>query len=57
MTNPKRTEQDVIQALSENERMLLKRVLEIERAKMHLSAASAADLTDDLLTAVKAIIP
>ncbi len=54
MTTAKRTEQDVLQALSDEERALLKRVLEIERARLHVSAA---DLTDDLLAAVKEILP
>jgi conjugal transfer/entry exclusion protein len=54
MTTAKRTEQDVLQELSGEERQLLKRVLEIERAKLH---AKAADPTDDLLSAVKAIVP
>jgi hypothetical protein len=50
----KRTEQDVLQELSNEERALLKRVLEIERARLHVKAA---DLTDDLLGAVKEILP
>jgi hypothetical protein len=54
VTDTKRTEQDVLQDLSEEERALLKRVLEIERARLHVSAA---DLTDDLLSAVKEILP
>lgn len=54
VTTAKRTEQDVLQALSDEERALLKRVLEIERARLHVSAA---DLTDDLLAAVKEILP
>ncbi|MEU7343920.1 hypothetical protein ABZ778_08320 [Streptomyces bacillaris] len=49
-----RTEQQVLQELNDEARALLKRVLEIERAKLHLSAYEA---TDDLLTAVKEIIP
>ncbi|WP_175278841.1 hypothetical protein [Prescottella equi] len=54
MTSPQRTEQEVLHALSPEERRLLKRVLEIERSKMHLSAAVP---TDDILAAVKEIIP
>lgn len=54
MTEHTRTEKDVIGALSDDERALLKRVLEIERAKLHLSAY---DATDDILAAVKGIIP
>jgi hypothetical protein len=50
----KRTEQAVLQELTNEERALLKRVLEIERARLHVSAA---DLTDDLLGAVKEILP
>lgn len=54
MTTVKRTEQDVLQELSGEERALLKRVLEIERARLHVRSA---DLTDDLLVAVKEILP
>lgn len=54
MTVPKRTERDVLQELTTEERQLLRRVLEIERAKLHLKAA---DLTDDLLNAVRSILP
>lgn len=54
VTTDKRTEQNVLQSLTEEERALLKRVLEIERARLHVSAA---DLTDDLLGAVKEILP
>jgi hypothetical protein len=50
----KRTEQDVLQELSDDERALLKRVLEIERARLHVKAA---DPTEDLLSAVKEILP
>lgn len=49
-----RTEKQVLEELSDEERALLKRVLEIERAKLHLSAY---DATDDLLDAVREIIP
>jgi hypothetical protein len=49
-----RTERQVLEELSDEERELLKRVLQIERAKLHLSAD---DPTDDLLAAVKEIIP
>jgi hypothetical protein len=51
---PKRTERDVLQELTAEELQLLRRVLEIERAKLHLKAA---DLTDDLLSAVRSILP
>jgi hypothetical protein len=51
---PRRAERDVLQELTVEQQALLKRVLEIERAKLHLKAA---DLTDDLLGAVKAILP
>ncbi|MBS2966564.1 hypothetical protein KGA66_26230 [Actinocrinis puniceicyclus] len=54
MSTAKRTEQDVLQSLDEKERTLLKRVLEIERARLHISAA---DLTDDLLAEVKKVLP
>jgi len=51
---PRRTERDVLQGLTIEQQRFLKRVLEIERAKLHVKAA---DLTDDLLGAVKAILP
>ena len=50
----RRTERDVLNELSDEERALLKRVLEIERAKLHLTAY---DATDDLIAAVKEILP
>lgn len=53
MTN-KRTERQVLEELTPEQLALLKRVLEIERAKLHISAY---DATDDLLAAVKEIIP
>ena len=49
-----RTEKQVLEELGQEERALLKRVLEIERAKLHMTAF---DATDDLLAAVKEIIP
>lgn len=49
-----RTEEQVVQELTAEERALLKRVLEIERAKLHVRAYEA---TDDLLAAVKEILP
>jgi len=54
VTTSSRTEKRVLEDLSEEERALLKRVLEIERAKLHLTAYEA---TDDLLAAVKEILP
>ena len=54
MSSTERTEKQVLEELSSEERALLKRVLEIERAKLHISAYEA---TDDLLAAVKEIIP
>ncbi len=50
----RRTEKQVLEELSDEQRALLKRVLEIERAKLHITAY---DATDDLLAAVKEIIP
>ncbi|OCB14086.1 hypothetical protein A5717_11225 [Mycolicibacterium porcinum] len=50
----KRTERQVLEDLSPEQLALLKRVLEIERAKLHITAY---DATDDLLAAVKEIIP
>lgn len=49
-----RTEREVLQELTAEQQRFLKRVLEIERAKLHVKAA---DLTDDLLGAVKVILP
>lgn len=49
-----RTEKQVLEQLSEDEKALLKRVLEIERARLHLSAYEA---TDDIIAAVQEIIP
>ncbi len=49
-----RNEKQVLEELSDEQRALLKRVLEIERAKLHITAY---DATDDLVAAVKEIIP
>lgn len=49
-----RTEKQVLEELSDEQRALLKRVLEIERTKLHIKAY---DATDDLVAAVKEIIP
>lgn len=49
-----RTEKQVLEEMSDEQRALLKRVLEIERAKLHITAY---DATDDLIAAVKEIIP
>ncbi|MFC8181394.1 hypothetical protein ACFULT_21175 [Rhodococcus sp. NPDC057297] len=54
MTIPARTEQQVLQELTPLERKLTKRVLEIERSKLHLRAAQP---TDEILAAVKGLIP
>ncbi|SDU48277.1 hypothetical protein [Jiangella alkaliphila] len=54
MVTAGRTEKQVLEELSDEERALLKRVLEIERGKLHLTAY---DATEDLLAAVKEIIP
>lgn len=53
MSSNESTEEQVVQELTPGERQLLKRVLEIERAKLHISAYEA---TDDLLAAVKEIL-
>lgn len=49
-----RTEKQVLEELSDEQRALLKRVLEVERAKLHITAY---DATDVLIAAVKEIIP
>lgn len=51
-----RTESDVIGGLSGEAKALLHRVLEIERSRLHLTAADAT-VTDEILTAVKGIVP
>jgi hypothetical protein len=51
---PMRTERDVLQGLTTAEQQFLKRVLEIELSKLHVKDA---DLTDDLLSAVRTILP
>ena len=53
MSSSLRTEQDVVGELSEEARAYLKRVLEIERARLHVIDP---DLTDELLDAVKRIL-
>ena len=50
----KRTEEQVLEGLSVQERALLKRVLEIERAKLHIVGY---DATDGLIAAVKEVLP
>jgi hypothetical protein len=47
------TEREVLAALSENEREFLKRVLELERSRLHVVGA---DVSDALLAAVKEIL-
>lgn len=49
-----RTVEQVLQDLTPEERKFLQRVLELERAKLH---QPAPDMTDDLVAAVKEIIP
>lgn len=49
-----RNERQVYDALTKPEQQLLRRVLEIERSKLHLSAY---DCTEDLLTVVGEILP
>jgi hypothetical protein len=50
----RRTEKQVLEELSEEERAYLKRVLEIERSKLHLVGH---DASDELLAAVTEILP
>jgi hypothetical protein len=54
MTEALRTEQEVVGELSTDERAYLKRVLELERARLHVTNP---DLTEELLDAVKRILP
>ena len=51
-----RTEVDVIEGLSPDAKLLLKRVLEIERARLHVTAAEAL-IVEDIVQAVKGIMP
>jgi hypothetical protein len=44
----------VLRALTDDQRALLKKVLQIERAKLH---TSAYDPTEEILNAVKEILP
>ena len=54
MSNTLRTEQEVVGEMSDDARAYLKRVLEVERARLHVTDP---DLTDELLEAVKRILP
>jgi DNA-binding MarR family transcriptional regulator len=51
-----RTERDVLEELTPEARKLLKRVLEIEREKLHVSAA-APTLVEEIRQAVLAVLP
>jgi len=51
-----RTEAEVIQGLSPEEQALLKRVLEIERARVHITGSDNTAI-DELYEAVKGVIP
>jgi hypothetical protein len=53
-TAARRTERDVLQGLTIAEQQLLKRVLELELSRLHVKNP---DLSEDLLRAVKAIVP
>lgn len=50
------TEKQVLEALTPEGRVLLKRVLEIERSKLHVSAATPT-LVEEILTAVRGVLP
>jgi hypothetical protein len=49
-----RSEQEVVAGMGGEARMYLKRVLEIERSRLHVTNP---DLMDELLEAVKQILP
>ncbi|GAA3917720.1 hypothetical protein [Microbacterium invictum] len=49
-----RSERRVLEELSDDERALLTRALEIERSKLHIPGY---DATEELLAAVKVILP
>lgn len=48
-----KTERDVLAGLSKSEMLLLKRVLELERSRLHVDP----DLTDEIVAVVKEIMP
>lgn len=59
MTEPgsrNRVEKDVIRELSDEEQSLLKRVLEIERSRLHLDGSDSATV-DELHEAVRGLLP
>jgi hypothetical protein len=53
-TGKRRTEADVVKELTPDQFQLLRRVLEIERSKLHLGAA---EVPEELLEAVRGILP
>lgn len=55
-TESSRTEGDVIRELLDEERALLKRVLEIERSRLHIDGADTVTV-DELHDAVRGLVP
>ena len=51
-----RTEKQVLEELTPEARVLLKRVLEIEREKLHVPAA-APTIVDEIFNAVRGVMP
>ena len=54
--NQTRTEADVIRELPDEAKALLKRVLEIERARLHIDGLDSATV-DELHEAVRGLVP
>ncbi len=50
------SEAEIIASLSSDARVLLKRVLEIERGRLHLSASDVSTI-EDIHTAVRGVLP
>ena len=57
MTAPQRTEEDVLRDLSPTDLAFLKRVLQIEQARRHISGTDATICVEDILQAVEEALP
>lgn len=49
--------QQVMSSLSDEARQLLVEILQLERERLHETSARASDLTEDILSRVKGLIP
>lgn len=56
LINEPRTEADVIRALPEEAQALLKRVLEIERSRLHIDGSDTVTV-DELHDAIRGLVP